>query len=281
VPKSVSGLTRAAKQAVSRTLDGATGAISVSEHTVRPIGTIELQCDSGAICIVCLDGTGTLDEGAGTYLMRDGFMVSRLARWKGRLTAGPKRLRVIQFSWTAAGLAALGAAGAGLRSARTLFGRSSVEMAWRAANELRLNDPLTPHALELLAYGVAIGLARNVHYGSGTEPPRAARARRLIDKNLTQPVNVAALARAAGCTPAHLSRLFRKTYGLPPAAYLLRRRVDKARQLLTDTDLSAAEIGRRLGFHDASHFGRHFRRHAGINPAAYRIRQRQVKNVPS
>lgn len=156
-----------------------------------------------------------------------------------------------------------------------------MELAWRAANELRLNDPYTTHALDLFAYGVAIGLARNVHYGSGTEPPRAARARRLIDRNLTRPINMPMLARAAGCTTAHLSRLFRRTYGLPPATYLLRRRIDKARQMLTDTDLTAAEIGRQLGFHDASHFGRHFRRHAGINPASYRTRQRQVKNVPS
>lgn len=271
----------AQNQATERSMHGESGRVMVTELTVRPIGTIELQCDSGATCVVCLDGTGTLDEAAGTYLMRDGFLFSRLARWKGRLTAGPKRLRVIQFAWSSAGLAALGSADAGLRSPRTLFGRSSVELAWRAANELRVKDPLTPHALELFAYGVAIGLARNVHYGAGTEPPRAARARRLIDRNLTQPIDVGALARAAGCTPAHLSRLFRRTYGLPPAAYLLRRRVDKARQLLTETDLSTAEIGRTLGFHDASHFGRHFRRHAGINPAAYRTRQRQVKNVPS
>lgn len=213
--------------------------------------------------------------------MRDGFMFSRGSRWRGRVAAGPKRLRLVQFTWSTEALGALGSAASGLRSPRTLFGRSSVELAWRAANELHLDDPYTVHALELYAYGVAIGLARNVHYGSGTEPPKAARARRLIDKNLTQPLGLTALARAAGCTPAHLSRLFRKTYGLPPAAYLLRRRIDQARRLLTDTDLTTAEIARRLGFHDASHFGRHFRRHAGVNPASYRTRQNQVKNVPA
>jgi AraC-like DNA-binding protein len=255
--------------------------VTITEHTVPPTTSIDLQCESGTSCLICLDGTGTLDEPGGTYLMRDGFMAARPARWRGRVTAGPKRLRVVQFSWSAAALTSLGSAATGLRSVRTLFGRSSVEMAWRAANELRLQDPYTPHALELFAYGVAIGLARNTLYGAGTEPPRAARARRVLDRDIARPLDLPALARVAGCTPAHLSRLFRRTYGLPPAAYLLRRRIDKARQLLTDTDLPAAEISRKLGFHDASHFGRHFRRYAGVNPTQYRTRQRQVKNVPA
>ena len=257
------------------------GRVVITEHAVPPTTSIAVASDAGATCLVCLDGTGTLDEPAGTWLMRDGFMAARPGPWGGRVTAGPKRIRLVQFSWTPAGLTSLGSAAAGLKTVRTIFGRSSVEMAWRAANELRLNDPYTAHALELFAYAVAIGLARNAHYGAGTEPPRAARARRLIDRDIARPIDVKALARAAGCTPAHLSRLFRKTYGLPPAAYLLRRRIDKARQLLTDTDLTAAEIGRKLGFHDASHFGRHFRRYAGVNPAAYRTRQKQVKNVPA
>jgi AraC-like DNA-binding protein len=213
--------------------------------------------------------------------MRDGFMAARPARWHARVTAGPKRTRLVQFSWSAGALASLGTAAAGLRSIRTLFGRSSVEMAWRAANELRVGDPYTPHALDLFAQGVAIGLARNSLYGAGTEPPRAARARRLIDRNLSRPLDLGALAKSAGCTPSYLSRLFRRTYGLSPSAYLLRRRVDKARQLLTDTEIPAADIGRQLGFHDASHFGRHFRRYAGLNPSAYRTRQRQVKIVPA
>ena len=271
------GSTRAGERSAS----AQSGRVVITEFTTRPAASVELRCETGATCVVCLDGLGTLDEPGATYLMRDGFMIARPAPWKGRVTAGPRRMRLVQFTWSAAGLAALGSAVAGLKSARTLFGRSSVELAWRAANELRVDDPYTPHALELFAYGVAIGLARNVHYGSGTEPPRAARARKMIDKNLTRPLDVAALARAAGCTPAHLSRLFRRTYGFPPAAYLLRRRIDKARQLLTETDLTAAEIGRRLGFHDASHFGRHFRRYAGVNPSSYRSRQRQVKNVPA
>jgi len=271
----------ALKKTGVRSLPGHSGHVVITEITVPPTSSAEVQCEGGATYIICLDGTGTLDQPDGTWLMRDGFMAARSARWRARITAGPKRVRLVQFTWSAAGLSSLGSAATGLRSIRTLFGRSSVEMAWRAANELRLDDPYTPHALDLFANGVAIGLARNALYGAGTEPPRAARARRVLDRDLSRPLNLGALAKAAGCAPSHLSRLFRRTYGLSPSAYLLRRRVDKARQLLTDTELPASDIARQLGFHDASHFGRHFRRYAGVNPSAYRTRQRQVKSVPA
>src|SRR5688572_9313466 len=203
-----------AKSIEQRSAPGQSGRVVITEHTAPPMTTIDLQCDSGTICVICLEGTGTFDEPGGTWLGRDGFMPARTSRRSGRITAGPQRVRVVQFASTAGRRASLGSAATGLRSVRTLFGRSSVEMAWRAANELRLNDPYSSQALDLFAYGVAIGLSRNAHYGAGTEPPRAARARRLIDRDIAKPLDLKTLARAAGCTPAHLSRLFRKTYGL-------------------------------------------------------------------
>jgi len=60
--------------------------------------------------------------------------------------------------------------------------------------------------------------------------------------------------------------------------YLGRIRIEKAQQLLRDTQLSATTIGKRVGITDQSNFGKLFRQYTGINPGAYRERfQRKQK----
>jgi AraC-like DNA-binding protein len=239
-----------------------------------------LNVSDGAICIIDTDGVGTLDESGCTYLTRTGFMAVRRAPWSGVVIAGPAPMRLVVFGWTMSALDALGSLASGLASVRTFYGRGSIELAWRAAAELRVGDTFSSRALDIYAQAVALNLTRFAARKQGLEPTRALRARRAIEKRLAEPLDLVALAGEVGCAPEYLSRLFRRTYGVSPSEFLLRRRTERARHLLAATRRPIADIAQQLGFYDTSHFARHFRHFSGISPAEFRVRQSEVNSVP-
>jgi AraC-like DNA-binding protein len=96
------------------------------------------------------------------------------------------------------------------------------------------------------------------------------RARDLIDTRYSEPIQVAELARAACCSPAHFSRRFARAFGTPPHRYLIGRRIERAKHLLAGTDSSVLEVGLAVGFESAASFSHAFRRVVGVSPRAYR-----------
>jgi AraC-like DNA-binding protein len=78
------------------------------------------------------------------------------------------------------------------------------------------------------------------------------------------------LARAAGLSPSHFTRLFREYTGYAPMQYLRHRRIDAARALLANVDLSVKEIAARCGFDDPYHFSKVFHQIDGLPPTEYR-----------
>jgi AraC family transcriptional regulator len=69
---------------------------------------------------------------------------------------------------------------------------------------------------------------------------------------------------------SYFSRAFRVSTGLPPHQWLLRQRVDTAKQLMTIRDLSLSEIAIAAGFANQSHFTRVFSSMVGVSPGAWR-----------
>jgi AraC-like DNA-binding protein len=96
------------------------------------------------------------------------------------------------------------------------------------------------------------------------------RAKDLADARYFEPLGVDDLARAAGLSRAHFSRAFRDTFGEPPHAYLLTRRLERAAALLRTTDRSVADICLAVGLQSVGSFTTSFRRTYGIAPTAYR-----------
>jgi AraC-like DNA-binding protein len=101
---------------------------------------------------------------------------------------------------------------------------------------------------------------------------RMLRTRDTMDRAFVAPLDVAALARVAHVSPAHFSRQFRTTFGEPPHRYLQRRRVERAMELLRETDLPVTEICFDVGFNSLGTFSRTFRGIVGEPPSAYRAR---------
>ncbi|MGH7719703.1 MAG: helix-turn-helix transcriptional regulator, partial [Gemmatimonadaceae bacterium] len=104
-------------------------------------------------------------------------------------------------------------------------------------------------------------------------PELARRARRAIERAGHRAPSLAGIARALGCTPEHLSRLFRRSYGMTPSRFAMWRRIEQAKRLLLGGVRPVADIAVELGFSDGSHFGRHFRAWTGMSPARFRALQ--------
>jgi AraC-like DNA-binding protein len=96
------------------------------------------------------------------------------------------------------------------------------------------------------------------------------RAKDIVDARFREPLDVAALARAAYLSPAHFSREFRRAFGETPHQYLLTRRVERAAALLRNTDRSVADICFTVGLRSVGSFTTSFRRVYGVSPTAYR-----------
>ncbi|MFL5897600.1 MAG: helix-turn-helix transcriptional regulator [Solirubrobacterales bacterium] len=96
------------------------------------------------------------------------------------------------------------------------------------------------------------------------------RARDLIDREYARPLEVAALARAALMSTAHFSRQFHAAYGETPYAYLMTRRIERAKALLRRGDISVTEVCMAVGCTSLGSFSARFTEVVGETPTAYR-----------
>lgn len=82
------------------------------------------------------------------------------------------------------------------------------------------------------------------------------------------------LSRVSGVSEAHFARSFKQAFGVPPHRYLLTRRIERAKTLLRDTELSVTEIAFQTGWSSLGTFGRTYRDVTGESPGATRSRER-------
>lgn len=104
-------------------------------------------------------------------------------------------------------------------------------------------------------------------------PPVHARLytlRQQIDLHPELPCDFQQLARQSGCSYSTFRRDWKRLFGQSPGRYLAERRLQEARRLLVESDLSIGEIASRLGFEDPLYFSRRFHQHAGRTASAYR-----------
>jgi transcriptional regulator GlxA family with amidase domain len=97
------------------------------------------------------------------------------------------------------------------------------------------------------------------------------RARDLMDRNYAEPLDVPAMARTALMSPAHFSRRFRATYGETPYAYLMTRRIERAKALLRQ-GLSVTDTCLAVGCTSLGSFSSRFTEIVGETPSRYRAR---------
>lgn len=132
--------------------------------------------------------------------------------------------------------------------------------------------------VESLAQMIAVHMVRmysNCARPRGNHLPAIAnwkmrRLREYIEEHLDGDLTLAALAREAGVSPLYLPRAFKNAFGQSPHQYVLARRIERAKDLLRNAELTVADVSAATGFSSQSHLSDWFARAVGITPAAYR-----------
>ena len=91
-----------------------------------------------------------------------------------------------------------------------------------------------------------------------------------IETSLAKPLRNRELAALVGYSEFHFSVAFRNALGTPPHEYLIRRRIERAQQLMLSSDLPLCQIAAECGLADQPHLSRLFRKVVGETPAAWR-----------
>jgi transcriptional regulator GlxA family with amidase domain len=114
---------------------------------------------------------------------------------------------------------------------------------------------------------------------------RLLRAKDRMDAASHETWPVERLARVSGVSAAHFARSFKEAFGVPPHRYLLTRRVERAKTMLRDTELSITDIAFSTGWSSLGTFGRTFRDVTGESPGELRARERaaarDLERVPA
>lgn len=164
---------------------------------------------------------------------------------------------------------------------------------------LQWRDPFVEHAMRALAWEARAGAGRDALYCESVAvaihahlrrrvrgrplaeaPPTALSNATLaavidyVEARLAAPLQLADLARVARCSTATLSRGFRRAFGVPPWQFVMRRRVERACDMLSRSALPIDAVAQATGFAGHGHFSRAFRRITGMTPLEWRNRHR-------
>lgn len=102
------------------------------------------------------------------------------------------------------------------------------------------------------------------------------RIKEYITMHIDEEVNRESLAKAVFLTPDYLSRMFKQRTGMGLNEYIVNRRIDLAKQLLVQTDLSVGSIVVQLGYNSFSHFTKVFKQRTGVTPVKYRQKAKEM-----
>jgi AraC family transcriptional regulator len=133
--------------------------------------------------------------------------------------------------------------------------------------------------IDTVAQMMAVHLARS--HSSRSRPVRILPARPLsgwkmrrvieyIEDNLEGDLSLQAMAAEVDISPLYLARAFKSAVGQSPHQYVLARRIERAKELLRNTDLPVVDVALSSGFSSQSHLSHWFIRQVGVSPAVYR-----------
>lgn len=105
---------------------------------------------------------------------------------------------------------------------------------------------------------------------------QCAAVRRYIDLHFKESLSLDQLAEEAHMNKYYLSHAFKREYGVSPINYMIGKRLDESKYLLSETDLSMSQIAQLLGFSSLSYFSQVFRRTQSVTPMEFR---QSVKNL--
>jgi AraC family transcriptional regulator len=112
--------------------------------------------------------------------------------------------------------------------------------------------------------------AHTTEYRGGMPVVRLNRVVDFIRQDCSREVRLWELAHLAGMSPHYFCQLFKQSTGLSPHQYVLRQRIERAKEYLRNAGLTASQAAAATGFADQSHFTKVFRRIVGVTPIQFR-----------
>jgi AraC-like DNA-binding protein len=106
------------------------------------------------------------------------------------------------------------------------------------------------------------------------------RARQLIDEQYAQPLDLDELARVANFSRYHFLRAFQRAFHARPHEYLTRKRIERAKELLAESEFTVTEICFQVGFESLGSFSTLFHKVVGWSPSIYRARAWEMRRNP-
>ncbi|EPE95245.1 AraC family transcriptional regulator [Rhizobium grahamii] len=138
-------------------------------------------------------------------------------------------------------------------------------------------DPISLASAAATLHRIAIQSARQANADSGdTAETRIEFAIETLQRRAFEPTDMQSVARELGMSPATLRRRFQAAIGLSPKGFQLRLRIDRAKQLLTTSDLSIEAISNAVGIDDAFYFSRLFQDRERCSPSEFRRQHRRT-----
>lgn len=104
----------------------------------------------------------------------------------------------------------------------------------------------------------------------GLSPANLGRVEDYIEKTMNTPIKIETLAQMCNLSEPHFATQFKKTTGVSPGRYILGKRIEEAKRILTETDWPIADIGAAIGYANVAHFSTIFKKHTGVTPSQYR-----------
>lgn len=155
-------------------------------------------------------------------------------------------------------------------------------MALRKSDELTAKLKLKAEMSMLISYYLDSVGQGEILLNPSTNLTQLGNILEYIDENLSEGLTIQGLAKTFFLHPNSLARLFKAHIGSSPMQYLHLKTIDKAKHLLSSTDLSINEVASAVGFKDQFYFSKYFKKSVGFTPSEYRvITQNHGINVPS
>lgn len=140
---------------------------------------------------------------------------------------------------------------------------------YNSNNSLYLESLQNLVAVHLLQHHCSIRIT-NTSISGGLSKSKLRQILDYIQVNLDRDLSLTELAELAQLSSHHFGKLFKQSMGVSPYQYVLKCRIEKAKDLLANRKLSVVEIGQLVGFYDQSHFSNVFRRYTNLTPRQYR-----------
>jgi len=178
--------------------------------------------------------------------------------------------------------------------------QSGLSQPIRDLNDLVIRDPLAELLCRTLIesgqlgdglYAESVGQTLVMHIARMERPQstvnalpkwRLKRVQEYVDTHLDECISLADLAKVVGLSRMHFAAQFRAATGYRPHDYLLYRRIESAKAILSSTDMRLAEVALTLGFQAQAHFSTVFKRLTGETPARWRrnvVSERQLSEA--